>query len=268
MVSSPFGLGFANLLLVLIPGYLGLKGYLAARLTVDSLSRIDKILVTIVAGVLTGVLLLLLIQLTALFGIADSVASITLQDTVTIPIFTLSKALIAQSLLGIFGGYVIGTVQYVFADESRSVDKNVKQPWETAVRRATLGDRVEIITQNGKRIVGKLHRIGSPSKNKDILLESAKEIVNQDGDDKERRPLGYSYHEYNNISQINFPKIEPTERSHENNVILRILEVYIKIRRKIRRIIINYRHGYTHPRHKLRMANRDGQSLKERIENE
>lgn len=233
--GSPIALNILALMFLLVPGYLSLRGYLSATIQLDTTSRLDKLLLAVLGGLVTMAFALLLNR----FGIFDAAINLgyrllgaesdpasigfSLDNSVTIRSFesftglALIGFIFTQSVFGYVFGYILGTIIHIYSSQPQTSDKDLQQPWETAIRLSRLGDRVTVVTRNGQEIRGRLYRIGSPSKDYDILLEAAEQI----SADGENIPLGVTYHHYRDVSQVRFPQIKPQQEKENANWILR-----------------------------------------------
>ncbi|WP_255170072.1 hypothetical protein [Natrononativus amylolyticus] len=134
---------------------------------------------------------------------------------------------LAQSLLGYIIAYLSGTIVRVRSDTPQSSEKDLQQPWETAVRQSEPYDPLEVVTVNGDKIHGRLYRIGSPSEDADVLLFGAR----QETESGDPEFLGMSYHHYQDIARVQFPELEPDPPGPEDNYILRTRNYILKFHR-------------------------------------
>lgn len=278
--STTLGFNILHLLFLLIPGYLALRGYHSASVQIDDTSRIDKLLLAVVGGVVSLGIMMLLNRFGVLQAVVhvlyhligdprpiqvgyNSTNAVTSRDIRDFTILAILGFIFLQSGIGYLGGYIAGTIVHIRSDQPQKSDKDIQQPWETAVRQSALGDRVEVVTRNSDKIKGRLYRIGSPSKDFDLLL-TASERVTPEGEENE--PLGVTYHHYRDISQVRFPLIKPKPPSEESNWIVRraqsirgfLISIYIQL------LIIRY--GYTHIQMTLTFAKDVAQRLKRSID--
>lgn len=233
--GTGLGINILHLLFLLAPGYLALRGYHSASVQIDDTSRIDKLLLAVVGGLVSLAFLLVLNR----FGVFQTAVhiihtlignpqpvnlgydqgyAITPSEVENFNALAILGFIFVQSGIGYIGGYVAGTIIHVRSDQPQKSDKDLQQPWETAVRQSALGDRVVVVTRNSDKIRGRLYRIGSPSKDFDLLISAAERVT---PDYEENEPLGVTYHHYRDISQVRFPKIKPKEPSPESNRIVR-----------------------------------------------
>ena len=235
----PTGSLLSNLILLLfllVPGYVALRGYLDSTVQLDTFTRIDKIFITIFFGAILLFLVLLANRIGLLvyiynhvwvaywkpvcvyspigFGVGDEISTDSLSNYSSL---ALLSVVIGESVMGYLAGYLVGTIFRVRSKAPQSSEKDLQQPWATAIRQSEPYDKLEIVTTTGDKIVGKLYRIGSPSEDGDVLLFGANKIV----DENNKEPLGMSYHSFDDISQIQFPELEPESPSPEDNYILR-----------------------------------------------
>jgi len=233
---TSFGLNTLLVLFLLVPGYGVLQGYYSATVQLDTTSRLDKLLITIIGGILTLTLMLILHRF-GVFYLALELMDIplaaqpestdfgyepdrglTADNFPKLTALSLLGVILVQSILGYSLAYLFGTIVHILSSQPQKSDKDLEQPWETAVRQSALGDRITVITKNeADKIRGKIYRIGSPSEDFDLLLSGAERI--RAGGDPE--PLGMTYHHYQDISQVRFPDIKPAPPSEEDNWILR-----------------------------------------------
>jgi len=225
--GSPFGVNFLYLAFLLVPGYASLRGYLAATVQLDTVSRFDKLLLSAVGGTLTlGVslvgyragfvesvwqLLPSVLENTASVGsdsLPVSVASSTSASAIVASVVGLSS-------LGYLLGYCCGTVVHVRNGRERS-EQDLEQPWEAAIRQSALGDEVVVVTRDGERIRGELYRIGSASEEHDLILAKARR---QGGNGSV--PLGMTYHHYRDVARVQFPRMRPKSVGAEANTLVR-----------------------------------------------
>lgn len=235
--GTPFTLNFVFLVFLLVPGYAVLQGWLNSTVQVDSTSRLDKIFITVLGGILTLALILLLYR----FGIFEAVKCALVDNCVTRtpgynPNNSVSPSKIddhsalslllfmgIQSLLGYSIAYIGGTVHRANMEHRGTSEKELEQPLETAIEQSTLGEKVSVVTHSGDQISGQLYRIGSPSENKDILISGA-ERIGRDNQDGKPEKLGVTYLDHEDISQIQFPDLLPMGPGPESNFFLRQYE--------------------------------------------
>ena len=240
-------LSLVYVLFLLVPGYLALRGYLDATIQLDTISRIDKILTTVVAGGATLALVLIFNRFNIFIVVVDfwyailewrwineeigysAENSVTLDDLSDITALGFLGVVTFQSLLGYIGGYLYGTFVHVRSFHRSRSHEDLEQPWQTAVRQSATGQELTVITKNGDEIRGKLYRIGSHSEDYDLLLSAAEKVV-VGGDPI---PLGVTYHHYEDISQVRFPEIIPENPDTEGN---RLMKTYSKLRSKLTNI--------------------------------
>ena len=225
--GSPFAVNFLLLVFLLVPGYASLRGYLGATVQLDTVTRFDKLLLSVVGGTLTlGVSLAgyrlgvvdRLWRATGSLGRIDSLGTKPLSTTVVseTSASAVVVAVLGLSCLGYALGYGCGTLVHGRNTRKKS-QEDLEQPWETAVKQSALGDEVIVVTRDGERIHGQLYRIGSPSEDYDLLLSRA-EREGEDG----RIPLGMTYHHYRDILRIQFPQMQERGVGNEANVVFRL----------------------------------------------
>lgn len=227
-ISSAVTLNIIFLIFLLVPGYLMLRGYQRARVRLDTLPRLDKILTTVTGGVFTLAIMLILYRFGALGWLVNSWYSILETGALAQPDFNYdpsnsiglsdlrSQSIIAllgfmavQSIIGFLFGWAIGRVAFYNPRTHRQSKTDLEQPWEHAVRKSAIGDPITVITRQGREIKGVLYRIGSPSKKYDLLLAISSEVIREDEEVVDTRPLGVTYHHFDDISQIQFTEVTP-----------------------------------------------------------
>jgi hypothetical protein len=236
--NTPFALNFLYLVFLLVPGYTSLRGYLSATVQLDTVSRLDKLLLAVVGG---GISLLIMLLLNR-FGIfafvfewfrplwtdqasVDALGalgyraerSITASDVSDYTALALLGFVVVQSVLGYFLGYFLGTAVHVKLNDSQRSEEDLQQPWETVVKQAAFGDEVIVVTRNEKEIRGRIYRIGSPSEQYDLLLADA-ELLRRGADPE---PLGMTYHHYRDIAQVQFREMQARRTGKEANRLLK-----------------------------------------------
>ena len=233
--GSPFALNLILILFLFIPGYAVLQGWLNSTVQLDTISRLDKILITVSGG---GVLLIMMLLLNRfnIFevilcnygGFCDPVAvaydtdsKISVTDIGDFSILSILSFVVIQSSLGYILSYLLGTFLRIQSDSRPTAEKDLEQPLETAIEQSTLGEKVWIITNTGDKITGKLYRIGSPSKDKDIFVSGATRKNKNEDDDSDGEKIGLTYIDYENIAQIQFPDMVPQKDGPESNFFLR-----------------------------------------------
>lgn len=237
--GSPFTINFLYVGVLLVPGYISLRGYLQATVQLDTVSRFDKLLLTVVGGAITLSFTLLANRIGIpqfvvawfppmwtettvweafeLLGPRSSRA-ITLDGVPSLSALTLLFAVAGQSLVGYVLGYGLGTTVHVVLNDREKSREDLEQPWETAVRQSALGDEVTVVTHTDEHIRGRLYRIGSPSAEYDLLLANA-ERVYVDGSTES---LGMTYHHYRDIARVQFPRMRPERTGSEANALVRL----------------------------------------------
>lgn len=214
--GSPFAFNFLLLGILLVPGYLSLRGYLRATVQLDTISRLDKVLLAVVGGTATlGIMLLLnrfgVFQLIGhwfdpLWGdefVLDAIGydptrAVSPSDISRTPALTIILFATGQSCLGYAFGYALGTIVYASSARPQRSEEDIQQPWETAIRQVGFGSEVTVVTADGDRITGKIDRVGSPSERSDLLLWAAQR--ERQGGDPEF--LGVVYIQSQDISRI------------------------------------------------------------------
>jgi hypothetical protein len=247
---------------------MALRGYLSSTIQLDTTSRFDKLLLAVVGGLISLGIMLIFNRFNILQAGLDYAYNILLDRSIQIKIgysqqnsATTSSIkslnalaglgfILVQSIIAFVGAYLLGTVVRVRSNQPQKSDKDLQQPWETAISQSALGDTISVMTKNGKKIRGQLYRIGSPSKDYDLLLAAAEKVV----DNGDNVPLGITYHHFGDISRVTFPQIKPQEESEDGNWILRQWNSAIDIKNTIRRRISVLRHGYSSIEDDLRQA--------------
>jgi hypothetical protein len=222
------------------------------------MSRLDKLLLAAVGGLISLGLMLILNRFNILEAGLNYAYNIFLDKSLPIKIkysqpnsvtastfrslnaLALLGFITVQSLIAFVGAYVLGTIIRIRSDQPQKSDKDLQQPWETAIRQSVLGDTISVVTKQGQEIRGQLYRIGSPSKDYDLLLAAAERVV----DNGDNVPLGVTYHHFGDISQVTFPQIKPQEESEDGNWILRQWNGVVIFKNRIGVRISILRHGF------------------------
>lgn len=248
----PTTTSFLFLLFLLIPGYIALRAFYFSVISIDDLSRLDK-LATIVTGgfvslIMVGGFYRLNLPSMASFLLdfgADaacrtaSVPRGAVVHTFSIPIFqeiltprcpihptqytanqqievstSNAPSLVAsgliisiQSVIGLLIGYSYGVYRRKLDDNPQSREE-LSQPWQRAYEVTDIGQTATIVTPEDRIVEGTIQQLGSPSKDYDILLANPMEVTQElGGEIINKRPIGnYSYHNYRDISRIEFGK--------------------------------------------------------------
>lgn len=236
--NTPFALNFLYLVFLLVPGYSSLRGYLSATVQLDTVSRLDKLLLTVVGGVISLSAMLLLNRFGLFKFIIEwfsplwtdqtvwnafdvlgyhSERSIAAADVAKFTALSLLGFVLTQSVIGYGLGYFFGTAVHLRLNDAERSEEDLQQPWETAVKQAAFGDEVIVVTRNGKEIRGRIYRIGSPSEQYDLLLADA-ELLRR-GTSPE--PLGMTYHHYRDIAQVQFREMRAQKTGKEANQLVK-----------------------------------------------
>jgi hypothetical protein len=236
-MPNSLGLSIAFLFFLLIPGIAALKMGHRSSAQLDDLSRIDKLSFAVMAGgisLLTTLYLLnfdcwnqnIMYTLTHPFSIdvsnwenqsawCSGGSAIKIQTLESLPLFVMGGMVGFQTLLSGIAGYLLGLSWNRYSDGPVRRQKDIEQPWEHASRKTTREkDMATVITTSGEEIEGTVHRIGAPSKDYDVLLKGPKKVYRDEINDekKDTRRLGvFSYHHYRDISQIHFPDMAEKE---------------------------------------------------------
>lgn len=103
-------------------------------------------------------------------------------------------------------GYYSGKAHRKYGSGIEQTRVELTQPWEVAFEESNKGDKVRIITAQGREIEGLIEQMGSPSENYDLLLSDPKELT-RSSTDVTRRDIGQTtYHHFQDISRIEFEK--------------------------------------------------------------
>lgn len=229
-LQAPLGVNVLLLAVVLVPGYLVLRGYLDATVQLDTMSRLDKLLLTVLGGTLTVAALLAANRL-GVFAWVVSLSgeqavspgehlgrAVTLAEIQNVSGRTLVSFVLGQSGVGYLGGYLYGTVRQLRSRRPQRTAADAQQPWETAVRHVSYGSPVRVVTRDGARLSGRIDRVGSPSESADFLLwDARRERV---GGDSEQ--LGVVYVSHRSVSRVQLD-LEPQGRGREGNWLVRRL---------------------------------------------
>lgn len=250
-----FGFNLILILFIIVPGYVALRGYLDATVQLDTFNKTNKIFITVFSGSALIFTSLIIYRIDISGSLCHSVSTITsmyfciptsmqlnselinLDSMPNLSATVVFGVVLLQSALGYTSAYLLGTVVHMRSDTPQSSEKDLQQPWETAIRQSEPYDPLEIITVNGDRVRGKLYRIGSPSEDADVLLFAA----NRQKENEEIEFLGMSYHHYQDIARVQFPELEPEPPGPEDNYLLRYWNSLLKRRNNV---IQSYWEGY------------------------
>lgn len=236
-MPSSLGVSIAFLFFLLVPGITALKTGHRSSAQLDDLSRIDKLSFAVMAGGISLLSVLYILNfdcwnsniisaVTHPFSIdvgnwgeegiwCSGGSSITIQKLESLPLFVIGGLVVFQTVLAGGAGYVIGLSWNKLSNGPVRREKDIEQPWEHASRKTTREeDTGTVITTSGEEVRGTIHRIGAPSKDYDVLLKGPKKVYRDDNTDEETdtRRLGvFSYHHYRDISQIHFPDMAEKE---------------------------------------------------------
>lgn len=236
-MPNSLGLSIAFLFFLLVPGIAALKMGHRSSVQLDDLSRIDKLSFAVMAGGISLLTTLYLLNsdcwnqnvayvVTHLFSIdvsnwgnqgawCSGGSAITIQTLESLPLFVIGGLVGFQTALSGVAGYVLGWLWNQYSDGPVRRQKDIEQPWEHASRKTTREkDTATVITTSNEEIEGTIHRIGAPSKDYDVLLKGPKKVYRDEITDekKDTRRLGvFSYHHYRDISRIHFPDMAEKE---------------------------------------------------------
>lgn len=235
------GLSIAFLFFLLVPGIAALKMGHRSSAQLDDLSRIDKLSFGVMAGGISLLFILYILNFscwnqnaaytaTHLLSVdvsnwgtqgvwcSDS-SAITLQTLESLPLFVIGVLVGFQTALSGLAGYSLGWLWNKYSNGPVRRKKDIEQPWAHASRKTTRGeDAATVITTSGEEIQGTIHRIGAPSKDYDVLLKGPKKVYRDEITDEmiDTRRLGvFSYHHYRDISQIHFPDMVEKENKEK-----------------------------------------------------
>jgi hypothetical protein len=232
-MASTLGISLGALFFLLIPGLAGLKTFLRTYVRLDDLSRVDKLaLAGVLGGGTLGIVLLFLnwecwsTRLPELFSTIQTVeltrwgtdgywcdgqTTVKLTTIQSLPIVVLIGMVGTQSVIAAVGGGLVGWYLNRIEDGPSRESKYIEQPWEFISKNTFREEESAIvITVQGDEIEGTVHRLGTPSEDYDILLKSPTKVLRDQNDNIiKRRELGdYSYHHYQDISQVRMSRLE------------------------------------------------------------
>lgn len=226
-MPGTFGLTLAAFFFIIIPGVVGVKYFLRSYVRLDSLTRIDKLVFSGIAG---SLILLLFLIYTTLFcstltvmnggwsnvftpaGTCGGLTNSSFSDFADLPaIVVLLVAAFETASAGLLGHY-FGDFYNRKEPGATREPKYIEQPWEFASKKLIREEtKATVITSDGDRIRGTVHRLGAPSENSNLLLKDPVRTV-YDSDEGEVREEGdiapYSYHHHLDISQVYFDSLE------------------------------------------------------------
>jgi len=197
------------LILLLIPGYTSLRSYLWANVSIDTTSRLYKLILLAIGGfgslaglyVLNSVIPIHPISL----NFTDIPTEMGLSDISELRILQVTNLIILQAIVGGFGGILVGAAKYVLIDLDNPTRKELHDPWEELYEHVSTGDDITVITRKGEKITGKLEQKGHPSDEHNILLSNP-EIKQLDGDEIKGNPENnsakISYHDPESVVRI------------------------------------------------------------------
>jgi len=221
-MPGTFGLTLAAFFFVLIPGVVGVKFFLQNYVRLDDLTRIDKLVFSAIAG--SAILLLVLLVFDAsctLYAVVEEGAfslvnggtcggltRMSFGDFSNIPASRLLLFASGETVIAGATGALLGDYYNRQGDGATREDKYIEQPWEFASKKIVREDtKATVITTDGDRIRGTVHRLGAPSENSNLLLKDPTRTV-YDRDENQVRMEGniapFSYHHHLDISQVYF----------------------------------------------------------------
>ncbi|MFC7213704.1 DUF6338 family protein [Saliphagus sp. GCM10025334] len=218
---------------LLIPGYISFRTYLRARYQEDDYNRFDKWVLTIMFGFVSLVGLSILHRwnphgylwsiLQNGFGNQEISIDVFLSRKILLSelgdwsVLSFVTAISVQSVIGGIFAYCLGSHQ---SDDDKSL-YDLEQPWETALEGVDRGDRLRIITRQGRQLEGQLHQSGSADGNYDLLLRRPSEISvdvsgeeKKDGLEKGRADVLYCRHQ--DISHVQFIDYQLPDKDKED----------------------------------------------------
>lgn len=242
--GTGLGLNLIFFLYLLIPGYVTLRAYLWANVALDDLPRLDKLVHLAIGGFLsmTGVSLLRKGQvlyamwdwspftLPSWFQITE--AELEIGSVAELSILQSFSLIVSQALVGLFLGLFWGMFKYVFVDSAESTRGELLEPWEVVRQESSVGERIAIVTTDGKEILGTIEQLGTPSNDYDILLSDPEEIVQHHDSPTTRKCGKASYHHHRDISRVEFIDGSPMYESDYSRYI-RFLQLLVSIREKV-----------------------------------
>jgi len=237
-VRTGLGLNFLYLLFLLIPGYVALKAYLRAKVALDDMTRLDKIIGLALGGFTSLIVLILGYRLSLGQGgyrllttgsgslIQWRSNGVSISSVATLSVLQMSVFILSQSVVAALLGYWYGKTTRVL-DSVEQSRHDLRQPWEMAFYGIQRGDELTVVTSQDREIKGAVLQAGSPSMNYDLLLSDPEEIYRDErGKIVHQRDLGqYSYHHYQDVSRIDINKDLLPEETPPTGTVLRSILV-------------------------------------------
>lgn len=226
--TATLGSQLVFFLFLLIPGYVTLKAYIWANITLDNISRLDKIIYLTIGGFSTIVIvsafrnlgtfsyLWSFIPISLPSWLVISVDSLRINTISSLTMLEAFSLIATQSIIGFLIGFIYGASRWI-SDPVKQTRRDLKQPWEMAYNQTLQGDKVTIITTQNREIHGIVEQMSSPPMDSDILLSNSKEIVrDSNGQVDEVRDIGKSsYHHHQDVSRIEFERdLVPEQEPH------------------------------------------------------
>lgn len=208
------------LLFLLVPGYVFLRAYMYGNIILDSYGRLDKFLMLALGGFISMVVVVVLYRMGIDYWLLRTITTdtirgftgnwrgeITLEMVANISILEASAVLILQSTIAGAIGYYSGKAQRKYGTGIEQTRIELTQPWEAVFEESNKGDKVRIITAQGREIEGLIEQMGSPSENYDLLLSDPEELIRRPPNIVKKREIeGSTYHHFRDISRIEFER--------------------------------------------------------------
>lgn len=217
------------LLFLLLPGLGGVKTSLRVQKELDTLTRLDKIVMSFVYGlgalsVSISFYRILLPEVCDLsfihFGNCDP-GAIMLNSLDGFTVAQLVAILLAQSTIAAGLGLTWGTASVWRDDRIRTKPNYAVQPWQETLSRLQeknireMRYQIRVRTRDGRVIEGRLKQIGGENGKHDLLLGAPKLIADQNNSGQLPEAIdskiSLSYVHYQSIDEVHFYNVYPLD---------------------------------------------------------
>ncbi|MFB6186574.1 MAG: hypothetical protein ABEI86_06880 [Halobacteriaceae archaeon] len=242
------GISLVFFLFLLIPGYAAVRSYLWANIALDDTTRLTKLVLMSFGGFAS-------LALVSFFREIELFALSTQQNSGLISAFTFDKPLtlttvsslsilestaliLAQSMIAIFGGVLVGALRIVVIDGEQVDRQQIIQPWEELSNQVRTGDELTVVTHGGEKVTGKLKQIGNPPREHDLILTNPErtyiDSYNHSTSPRTDSIGELSYHHEQDISRvIAYREWTESERGMVSEWYLRLLQKGLNVRKMV-----------------------------------
>lgn len=206
------------IVLLLVPGVIGIDLYLRASKRIGDLSRLKVLVYSVALSILS--ILLLYIGSPVLYpfvtGFSSDFTSIwslsTSTDLLNLEVSDWFFVYISQTLLAVSLGFIIGKIDLnLYGDGSR----DRRDAWKFAFGKAPReGEELIVVTNDGTRLKGLWNEKAFTKSKRELYLDEPSKISNN-GEEETQLGRGIYLHE-NEIAQVVIPELDPDSRKYDD----------------------------------------------------